>query len=176
MKNFYFLMVIIFSCLLFGCSKQDKSLHNVKGMNAFYYILMPSKSLTKDKFEFNKFKIEYFEGRTNDACSGKNLGTDITTAHGTATERFRINLPKSYGYNYRAAAETAYADKFVSAVELYKIQCLRATFYGTQNNINYVSNTADYPVVCGGECPGHCGCLPYGTIEYKKFYFIPFKS
>lgn len=176
LKSIVLAIVLIYVVILSGCSKYHDSVHAVQGMNAIYYTLMPSQQLTKDKFEYNKFKSEYFDNRSDNGCSGKSLGTDVLTAKGPAIERLKFYLPKSFGLDYRSAAIIAYDNKFVTSTQLYKIQCIRMTVYGKQNNINYTSNTVDVPVVCGGECPDHCGCLPYGGVEYKKFYFMPIKS
>lgn len=109
---------------------------------------------SNEVFHLNKTENEYYGAASdNKSCSGALLGNAIVLGGDN-----KFKLPKEIGLTSRSAAEIAYAHKFVSATDIHRIQCIRTKIFGNQNNIEYVSNSVDFPVNCNGICPDHCTC------------------
>lgn len=122
-------------------------------------------------FYLNKTENQYYDATSNnESCAGTFLGkTEILGGEE------KLTLPKETGLTNRSVAEIAYSHQFFSARDINRIRCIRTRIFGTQNNINYVSNSLDFPVRCSGICPDHCVCTYDGKAENKKAFLRKIK-
>ncbi len=121
---------------------------------------------TDEIFHLNKTDIEYYSDNIeNKTCSGVLLGK-ATLLRGENN----LILPQETGLTNFSVAKIAYANKIITENSVNQIRCVRTTIFGTQNNIDYVSNSVDFPVNCSGECPDHCACAYTGKAAYEKAF------